>query len=48
MDKLEQQKYPIGKFELPTHITDIEIDQHIKTLKDFPGKLKKSCGKLDG
>ena len=40
MDKLEQQKYPIGKFELPTQITDIEIDQHIKTLKDFPGKLK--------
>lgn len=40
MDNLEHKKYPIGKFELPKKVTDIEVDQHIKTLKDFPGKLK--------
>ena len=40
MDNLEQAKYPIGKFSDPEHISDVDLDKHIKTLKDFPGKLK--------
>ncbi|QDP84090.1 putative metal-dependent hydrolase [Chryseobacterium sp. SNU WT5] len=40
MDNLELKKYPIGKFQLPEKISDQDLDRHIKTLKDFPGKLK--------
>ena len=40
MKDLEQKKYPIGKFEKPDSVNDMQIDDHIKTLKDFPGKLK--------
>ncbi len=41
MDKLEQKKYPIGKFEIPSNISDIDVDENIKVLKNFPTKLKK-------
>ncbi|SEF59741.1 DinB superfamily protein [Halpernia humi] len=41
MDNLEQQKYPIGKFQLPENISDQDITIHIKTIKNFPKKLKK-------
>lgn len=40
MTNLEQKKYPIGRFVAPTAISDVEIDQYIKVLKDFPAKLK--------
>lgn len=40
MDKLESKKYPIGKFESPKKITDADITHHLKTLKDFPKRLK--------
>ncbi|WP_234111346.1 MULTISPECIES: YfiT family bacillithiol transferase [Chryseobacterium] len=40
MDNMEQKKYPIGKFTAPEQISDQQIDQYIKVLKDFPGKLK--------
>lgn len=40
MDKLEHKKYPIGKFQQPEKVTDVDIDKHIKTIKDFPSKLK--------
>ncbi|KMQ72602.1 putative metal-dependent hydrolase YfiT [bioreactor metagenome] len=44
MDNLEQKKYPIGKFAAPERISDIQIDQYLKVLKDFPGKLKLLIG----
>lgn len=40
MDKLEQQKYPIGKFSPPEKISDQDLDRHIKIIKDFPTNLK--------
>lgn len=40
MDNLEHKKYPIGKFEIPTNISDIDIDDNTKILKNFPSKLK--------
>ncbi|QBO59137.1 YfiT family bacillithiol transferase [Chryseobacterium salivictor] len=40
MDNSEYKKYPIGKFEEPQKITDQDIDRHIKTLNDFPARLK--------
>lgn len=40
MDNLELQKYPIGQYQEPKKITDQNIDSYIKTLKDFPSKLK--------
>lgn len=40
MDKLEHKKYPIGKFLDRESISDQDLDRYIKTIKDFPGKLK--------
>ncbi|KIA83517.1 hydrolase [Kaistella solincola] len=40
MDNIEQKKYPIGRFPKPSEISDQQIDGYIKTLKDFPNKLK--------
>lgn len=40
MDVLEQKRFPIGRFVAPANISDIEIDEFIKILKDFPAKLK--------
>ncbi len=40
MSDLEQKKFPIGQFEMPEHITDIELNEHIQVIKDFPGRLK--------
>lgn|SRR5690606_7969408 len=40
MDNIEQKKYPIGRFPEPSEISDQQIDGYIKTLKDFPNKLK--------
>lgn len=40
MNDLEQRKYPIGQFQAPDHISDVELDEYIKVIKDFPGRLK--------
>lgn len=40
MDNLEHKKYPIGQFKGPKKITDQDLDAYIKTLKDFPNRLK--------
>ncbi|SFI64341.1 DinB superfamily protein [Kaistella treverensis] len=40
MDNIEQKKYPIGRFPEPSEISDQQIDGYIKSLKDFPNKLK--------
>ncbi|RMZ60131.1 putative metal-dependent hydrolase [Chryseobacterium nematophagum] len=40
MNILEKKKFPIGQFEQPENISDIELDHYIKVIKDFPGRLK--------
>lgn len=40
MNDIEQKKFPIGTFEVPENICDITLDEYIKVIKDFPGKLK--------
>ncbi len=40
MDNIEQKKYPIGEFQPITENSDVELDQHIKILKNFPARLK--------
>jgi len=40
MDNIEEKKFPIGRFAEPVEISDQQVDGYIKTLKDFPGKLK--------
>lgn len=40
MSNLEQKKYPIGQFETPGHICDIELDKYMKVIKIFPDRLK--------
>lgn len=44
MDKLEHIKYPIGKFQDSPKITDQDIDRYIRTLKEFPARLKNLVG----
>lgn len=41
MSNLEHKKYPIGRFEVPQNICDIQLNEYIKVIKDFPDKLKK-------
>lgn len=38
---LEKLKYPIGKAEIPSEISDILLIEWIKTIEDFPAKLEK-------
>lgn len=40
MNDLDQKRFPIGKFEYPENICDIKLDEYIKVIRDFPGKLK--------
>ncbi|MDR2235857.1 MAG: putative metal-dependent hydrolase [Chryseobacterium sp.] len=40
MSGLEQKKFPIGQFQQPDNICDIRLDELIKVIKNFPGKLK--------
>ncbi len=41
MNILESKKFPIGKFQENNTGCDIELDSHIKVIKNFPEKLKK-------
>lgn len=40
MNSSEHKKFPIGPFEQPENICDSKLDEYIKVIKDFPGKLK--------
>lgn len=40
MSNLEQKKFPIGQFQQPEKVCDIKLDEHLKIIKDFPGRLK--------
>ena len=45
MDSLEQKKYPIGNYNQPEIVSDQDLDRYIRTIKDFPNKLKHSVDK---
>jgi uncharacterized damage-inducible protein DinB len=40
MINLEFKRFPIGQFEEPQHITDTQLEECIKVIKNFPAKLK--------
>ena len=40
MEHTEQERYPLGKFETPENVTDADLDEHIRILKEFPARLK--------
>jgi len=40
MNDLEKKKFPIGQFNAPASISDAELEQHIRVIKNFPGRLK--------
>lgn len=40
MKTLEMKKYPIGEYQTPAEITDVDIDKYVKILQNFPLKLK--------
>lgn len=40
MEDHDNKKYPIGEFSIPENISDLDIDKHIRTLKEFPARLK--------
>ena len=43
---LEKLKYPIGKFSMPTTITEKEIDESISIIEKFPENLERLVKKL--
>lgn len=46
VNDIEQLKYPIGKFHEPKNTTRETIDQWIKTIENFPGKLNEQVRNL--
>jgi len=40
-------QFPIGKLSLPTEISKTQIDEALKTLKNFPEQLKKLVSSVD-
>lgn len=40
MSNNELKRYPIGHFDEPKNITDIQVDEFIKVIKEFPSKLR--------
>lgn len=40
MDDLDVKKFPIGEFQETDSNCDIKLDEQIKVIKNFPGKLK--------
>lgn len=40
MSNPEPKRFPIGQFDEPEEISDTQLDEYIKTIKNFPAKLK--------
>lgn len=40
MDSLEERKDPLGRFEIPESISDVNVEENILVLKNFPARLK--------
>lgn len=47
MNDLESLRYPIGRFEMPSIITDENVQEYIRTLEEFPTLLKKTVENFD-
>lgn len=49
MKKAERKvlKYPVGEFKMPKKVSDKEIAKGIKTIAEFPSKLRKEMNKLN-
>ena len=46
LEEIEQLKYPIGKFDIPQHITSEEIKKWITDISELPEKLNKAVRSL--
>lgn len=44
---MENLRYPIGKFQSPTEIEQMQIDEWIKDIEELPGLLRKEVENLD-
>src|SRR5260221_252966 len=44
--ELEKLKYPVGKFPMKSNFTQEEISNNIKTIEDFPAKLRNIVEKM--
>jgi len=44
---LKALKYPVGEFKMPKKFTEKNIESKIKTIADFPAKLKKEVGEMN-
>lgn len=38
-EELEKLKFPIGKYEFPVEVSQLEIENWIETIAEMPGKL---------
>ncbi|OWR14544.1 YfiT family bacillithiol transferase [Chryseobacterium sp. VAUSW3] len=47
MNDLELLKYPIGRFAMPTKITDEDVQEYIKILENLPTELTKTVENFD-
>ena len=46
MKTLENLKYPIGKFEIPTSFNKESIEQWISIIREFPQKIQNEITSL--
>lgn len=47
MDNLELRKYPVGRFSMPTKITDQDLQEYIEILGNLPTELAKTVRNFD-
>ena len=47
MNNLELLKYPVGRFTMPTKITDEDVQEYIKILENLPTELAKTVRNFD-
>lgn len=47
MNDLELLKYPVGRFAMPTKITDEDVQEYIKILENLPTELVKTVENFD-
>jgi uncharacterized damage-inducible protein DinB len=47
MNDLELLKYPVGRFAMPTKITDEDVQKYIEILENLPNELAKTIANFD-
>lgn len=40
METNKDPRYPIGEYKSPENISDVEVDEHLRVLKNFPSEVK--------